>query len=779
MAVTAQSAPDAPIFPGLPEVESPAIPEAPEPPGPDPVEVAGADRPVPVLTTVGAAAFSSAAAAWMVAGVFKGILPEIVAVGAALLGCGIVYLSYRQRREFIQYLVLPLGAVAGAALVVPFAEKNTGLISLVVEAITQGGLAQPPVPFDPGWRFIIVVVFTLMGAAAASVAIAANRPKLATLVPVPLAVAASLVQPPATEVISVVVGAAGMCVSLALAQGAELARQGELGAGFETRRLLRGAGMVVGLVVLLVIVSRTGFLFPTADRTTVIPPQRPQIPPPSPDRPLFEIKTPIKVPVRLGVIDVYQYDAKSGSGAWLLPPFDTRRLTKVSPGADFNKFPGAATRASNPIEITIRVDEATGHQLPDAAGMLVLKDMPRQADYDPRANTLRLTDDRVYKGMTYQFTVESPPTGADLEKADPAGHALDEFKDAPPVPAEVAQVLTTAPSNPFDRLYAVRKALYDKVVAAGSGTPVDVAPSRVVDMLKGGEATPYEISAAEALLGRWAGLPCRVGYGYYGGLPSSEGFVEIRPKHGSTWLECYFEGYSWVPIIGTPPQAKPSSKTSSKNNDPNIKPTTNFDLLVYVPESKETFLQYFDYVRYWLVVSLPFVLVLGLMAFLYPGPIKVLRTLRRRHWANETGFGARMAVAYCEFRDKCTDLTVGDPSATPLEFLQFLERDQEHQELAWLVTRAWWGDLDRDLREDDAASAERLARSLTKRFVSAQPVLNRFLAFSARSSLVEPYTREVPNLWRSGPFKRVGAWIRRRLSFRRQPSRRLARLGTT
>ncbi len=157
----------------------------------------------------------------------------------------------------------------------------------------------------------------------------------------------------------------------------------------------------------------------------------------------------------------------------------------------------------------------------------------------------------------------------------------------------------------------------------------------------------------------------------------------------------------------------------------------------------------------------------------------MLRTLRRRHWANENGFGARMAVAYCEFRDQCTDLTVGDPAATPLEFLQFLERDQEHQELAWLVTRAWWGDLDRDLREDDAATAERLARSLTKRFVAAQPALNRFLAFSARSSLVEPYTREVPNLWRNGPFKPVGAWVRRRLSLRRRAGRRLARLGTT
>ena len=69
--------------------------------------------------------------------------------------------------------------------------------------------------------------------------------------------------------------------------------------------------------------------------------------------------------------------------------------------------------------------------------------------------------------------------------------------------------------------------------SAGAGNPVDVPPVRVAEFLDGKEATPFEITAAEVLLARWAGVPARLGYGYY----DPQGAAEIRPRNGATWLD--------------------------------------------------------------------------------------------------------------------------------------------------------------------------------------------------------------------------------------------------
>src|SRR5947209_13026712 len=78
-----------------PDIDSPGF----ESPGSE----AEVEHPVPVLTTIAASALASAAAAWLVAGAFKGFLPEAVALTGVILGAGLVWLSYRTRREFIQY----------------------------------------------------------------------------------------------------------------------------------------------------------------------------------------------------------------------------------------------------------------------------------------------------------------------------------------------------------------------------------------------------------------------------------------------------------------------------------------------------------------------------------------------------------------------------------------------------------------------------------------------------------------------------------------------------
>src|SRR5262249_18569117 len=122
--------------------------------------------------------------------------------------------------------------------------------------------------------------------------------------------------------------------------------------------------------------------------------------------------------------------------------------------------------------------------------------------------------------------------------------------------------------NAYDRLTYLRQALYDRITAAGAGTPADVSATRVAQMLDRGDASPHEITAAEALLARWAGLPSRIGYGYYGGDKLADGSFDVHPRHGAMWMEAYFGGHGWIPLVGVPPKAKPSTHPQDKNDQP-------------------------------------------------------------------------------------------------------------------------------------------------------------------------------------------------------------------
>jgi hypothetical protein len=83
-------------------------------------------------------------------------------------------------------------------------------------------------------------------------------------------------------------------------------------------------------------------------------------------------------------------------------------------------------------------------------------------------------------------------------------------------------------------------------------------------------------------------------------------------------------------------------------------------------------------------------------------------------------------------------------SDTPLMFLDRVVPDEDHVELAWLVTRTLWGDLQEDLRPEDASAAEELSRTLRKRLSQAHPWSLRMIAAVSRLSLRHPYAA---SLW--------------------------------
>jgi hypothetical protein len=715
------------------------------------------EEPAGVLLTSAAAFLASAAAGWMCAGIFRGGFPRLIGLLGPVIGVGTIALSYRTKRpSFVQYLAVPIAVVVGALLVLPDAQGGSAnLPGLVAEAVRSGGIGQPPVPFDPGWRFLLLLLITVVSAGSTALALGMNKPKIAVLLPVPVIFGAALIQPPGATFVSTVVALVLAIGAMSVAFGGDLAKERTTSGAFEVRRLGRGAGILAALVAALIGLSQLGFLFPDSSADQVIPPKRPEVPPRPVDRVLFTVKLDQQVPIRLGVLDVYD------KTAWLTPPFDSGRLAEIPKGG-LTPFKGkdgkgeGSTVLEPPIaskdqrvKATFTVQDVEGHVIPTLANPLVTK-AGFKIEYDPRTQAYRVPDSRPRKGQTYTIEAAGYPTADELIHSPKPGPELREFLSVPsPTPAKIQELLDKAPTtNAFDRLQFVRAQFYTNVVAAGAGNPKDVSPQRVVQLLEGKEASPFEITAAEVLLARYAGIPARFGYGYYGGDKAADSDVySIRPKHGATWLEAYFQGHGWVPIVGKPPKAKSSLRPADKKNDPTIRPTDELALIVYVPIRLQTIRLLYVLVRYWLFRALPIGLAGLLVLMLYPGVVKMARRLLRRRWAAGYGLPERLAVAYAELRDACNDFNLGDPMHTPLEFLADLAPDPEHAELAWVVTRGLWGDLRRDLRPEDVEAAEDMAASVAKRLRRANSGLPRIIAFGSRASLRDPYTREIPNLW--------------------------------
>ena len=686
---------------------------------------------------VAASALATMGAAWMVTSLFRGgLTPKAIALVGVALGAALSWISASRGQSWAQWAVAPAAAAIGAVLVAPAATGGTAnLPGLVAEALRAGGLLQPPVPFEPGWRFLFVVLFAVVSSAAVGLATMTGRSRLAVAVPVPVTIAAALLQPEGKELVPAAVSGLLTIAALALAFGADTPTGGTSPTRqFEARRLGRAALLLGGLLLALIVISRAGFLFPTPDRDEVIPPQRPPTPPAEPDRVLFTVDSPRTVPLRVGVLD--EYDGE----AFLLPPVDPERLIDVEDA-------GLGSQAAETFQVEVEIADVRGATLP-APGSATTFEGGGEVEYDPRTGVFRLATGRAPKGYSYSVEAAVPPDGRALaEAAPPANDIVDAFTAVPPPPNEVVVLLAEAPANPFDRLQFVRQALYNSVVAAGAGSPVEVSPARVGEMLRpGAEATPYEITAAEVLLARWAGIPARLGFGFYGG-EEVDGLREFRPRHGAAWLEAHFGDLGWVPLVGTPPRAKASVSENEKNEDPAVLATQDLALVVYVPVQLETIELLYQRLRYWASIIVPLLAALGLAMAAWPYPAKRLRSWQRRRWAMGTGIEARILSAYAEFRDRAYDLNVGDQRAAPLEFLGHVTPDLEHEELAWLVTRALWGDLRRDLKADDAEAAEEMALSVARRLAGAQTAVNRVLAGIARASLRSPYTYDIPNLW--------------------------------
>lgn len=719
-----------------PLLERPPLQETVAPPS---QETESAAPSPPAWRIVVASALSGAGAAWMAARLFHGTLPIVAAMAGVAIAAAALFASLKSRRPgIVQLAALPAALIAGTLLAASAAGGAAADVPrLVQEAFASGGLRQAPIAFDPGWRLILLVLCAAATAGAGSTALSLARPRLAVALPLPLLAGAAMLQPQGAAGLSGGVAIAVVLAALSVAYGGELSAGAETGRGFERRRLLRGVLALVALVGGMVLLGRASFLFPDTARSRIVPPQKPTQPLPQPDRVLFRVESARPGPWRVGVLDVYD------GSAWLLPPFDEERFAPVRQGAPIG---GAQLRDTETTTITIA--GLDGHLLPAPAGALIIDGVGERLQIDPRTGTLRIPDARVKPGLRYRVEHPLPPTGRQLSDAAAPPAAMQAFLRVPTPPNEVTVLLDQAPENLWDRLQFVRSRFYQNIIAAGKGTPIDVPPHRVAQMIKGGEATPWEITAAEAILARWAGVPSRIGFGFYRGQ-RQEGAqqIDVRPKHGATWLEVYFEGHGWVPVVGVPPRARSSLDPGNRNDNPNVQPSDELGLVVHVPIRLTTVRLLYTVVRYWAGVTLPWIGGGVLLWLVAPAVAKSLRGMRRRRFAERGGLVARIGVAYAELRDTAIDFGAAGASATPVAFTGILAPDEEHEELAWLVTRVLWGDLRRDVQEADADAAQAMASSVRRRLMSAQTIPARIAAKISRASLRAPYTADVPNLW--------------------------------
>ena len=89
--------------------------------------------------------------------------------------------------------------------------------------------------------------------------------------------------------------------------------------------------------------------------------------------------------------------------------------------------------------------------------------------------------------------------------------------------------------------------------------------------------------ALQAMLARWVGVPARIGYGFDGG-DLVGGALQVHPKNGASFVEVYFRGYKWLPVIGAPKKAKATAgNTTQQQTDSGVRPSDDIAVNLQIP----------------------------------------------------------------------------------------------------------------------------------------------------------------------------------------------------
>jgi len=682
------------------------------------------------------------ASAVMVGGVFIGAGGRIFAAVAGLLGVALAVGASRLARPALANVAVAGGLFAIGLVLLATAGPGGifELRALVADAASSGDLLRPPVPFDPGWKAIIGWLMGIVGFAAGWLAIVVRRPALGLLVPMPIAAFAGISVPDSQQVASGLAVLVLFAIGLGLLSSEQAVGEGDQRppVAYEVRKAIKALPVIAVVTVGLYFMAQADFLFPAP---VIDPAQEPQAPKTVPlseveDRVLFSVSdTGLSGPWRIGALDVYDVD----DGTWKLPAFTDSELDDLPDDGFVDR------RLAVAVEATFTVQGLGGAVLPGLPNTVGITADGPQLAYDARSGNIRVDQGQVDPGLTYTVAAAGLPTLDELRQTT-AGipeDIRDTFLTAPDPPPAAAALIAEAEAdfdNRWDRFDFLRTYVLDEVVAAGPGSPVPIPAERVQEILTDLEGSPFEIVALQGLFARWVEVPSRLGYGFDGG-DAVDGGLEIRPRNGATFPEVYFEGFGWLPVIGTPKQAEPTvgGEAGDRQSDPTIVPSDDIAVQLFLPLLVEPDSVLAEQLLL-LALALAAAAVIGLTAYtLWPAARKAWLRGRRRNAALAAGPRARLALAYAEWRDHATDLGYRFSNDTPLAYCERFVDDEEHEELAWLVSRGLWGDLQHRLTPELAATAEELSRALRRRLSASQPATMRAVAAVSRLSLRQPF----------------------------------------
>src|SRR4051794_10878128 len=168
----------------------------------DAFDVEEGDTPPQVsLRPVLAAGLSASGAALVIGGIYGSWAARIFGLFVAVAGAGLAAWALRSRRPALAQGVIPL-CFLGFASISVLPSSPGDLSQLVRDAVDAGRLLRPPVPFDPGWRPLLVLVLGFLSFGAAWVGSAGGKPVLGVAIPIPLTALAAITQPEQEQVLA-------------------------------------------------------------------------------------------------------------------------------------------------------------------------------------------------------------------------------------------------------------------------------------------------------------------------------------------------------------------------------------------------------------------------------------------------------------------------------------------------------------------------------------------------------------------------------------------------
>ena len=704
----------------------------------------------PALRIAIAAACPALAAAITAGGLFTGVEPRVLAAIAVLLGSALAFEASRRRSTGLAVLEVALGLFAvGLVAAIWFGglEAATGLGRHVTRAVTEARLVRPPISLTPGFAALLAWLLAGVGATAVWFALVIRLPAAGMLFALVVAGGASISVAQDEKLIDGGLVLAGFAIGLGVLSGArDLSGKASLPLAYELRRAATAVpvlAVAAGAVYALTQTGLAAYVFPHPLVDPAHQPQRPKTVPLSAakDRVLFTVQSSLQGPWTLGVLDVYD------GHDWLLPPIASATLKGLpaSGVVDTSLKPGIAA--------TFTVRGLGGAVLPGIPNTVAIRASGPHLAYDRRSGNIRLVEGEIDNGFTYEVAAATVPSVDQLRKVGSYPSSLAAYTAMPPAPPAVQQILNQAPKTSrwaaFDWL---RHYVLHNVSASGLGTPVSITPARADTILgQTKEASPFEIVALQAMLARWVGVPARIGYGFNGGTKVA-GHLEVRPRDGVSFPEVYFQGYGWLPVLGDPEHAKASvtSNPQLQQYRAGVQPSQNVSVLVYLPTILPHVPDTLGEVRRVVLLILLALGAAGLLYLLYPVAAKALAKSRARSRARASGARARVVQAYAEWRDLLLDYGYRHASDTPIMLLGRFASDEDHYQLAWLVTRSLWGDLQERVTDRVATDAEELSGALRKRLALAHPLTVRAVAALSRQSLAHPYIPQA-----AAPVERV------------------------